>query len=104
MQCSGEILVRGIEQLSVRILLLAARSLSDAAKISDVNDSSVFGLSRSGNGRAHEPRQPGRRVARMYPVQFRHRPRIVLVREGCTNRPFFTIQVIIVIRVASQII
>lgn len=93
MQCSGEIMVKGIEQLSVRTLSLAARSLSGAAKISDITGSSLLGLGRSGNGWTHEPRQPGRRVARMYPVKFRHRPRIVLVREGCTNRPFFTIQI-----------
>ncbi|CAL8068934.1 unnamed protein product [Calicophoron daubneyi] len=40
-----------------------------------------------------EPRSPGLRVVRMYPIRFRHRPRIVLVREGCTNRPFYTIQI-----------
>ncbi|VEL31964.1 unnamed protein product, partial [Protopolystoma xenopodis] len=40
----------------------------------------------------HLPRS-GRKVLRMYPVRARHRWRIVLVREGCRNRIFFTIQV-----------
>ncbi|VDQ16600.1 unnamed protein product [Trichobilharzia regenti] len=41
----------------------------------------------------HQPLVPGRRVVKFYPIRFRHKPRIALVREGCTNRPFFTIQV-----------
>ncbi|GAA33602.2 37S ribosomal protein S16, mitochondrial [Clonorchis sinensis] len=39
------------------------------------------------------PSVPGRRIVRMYPIRHRHRPRIVLVHEGCTNRPFYTIQI-----------
>ncbi|KAH8869992.1 putative 28S ribosomal protein S16 isoform 2 [Schistosoma japonicum] len=41
----------------------------------------------------HQPLIPGRRVVKLYPVRFRHKPRIALVREGCANRPFFTIQI-----------
>ncbi|CAH8858279.1 unnamed protein product [Trichobilharzia szidati] len=41
----------------------------------------------------HQPLAPGRRVVKFYPIRFRHKPRIALVREGCTNRPFYTIQI-----------
>lgn len=41
----------------------------------------------------HQPLIPGRRVVKLYPVRFRNKLRIALVREGCSNRPFFTIQI-----------
>ncbi|CAH8510042.1 unnamed protein product [Schistosoma turkestanicum] len=41
----------------------------------------------------HQPLVPGRRVARLYPVRYLNKTRIALVREGCVNRPFFTIQI-----------
>ncbi|THD25454.1 putative 28S ribosomal protein S16 mitochondrial [Fasciola hepatica] len=93
MHRSGGIFIRGIQQASVLSYRVATTKFSDAANVSDVKSDLVPGLDQSIEGWTHVPRQPGRRIARMYPVQSRHRPRIVLVREGCTNRPFFTIQI-----------
>ncbi|KAF7253131.1 hypothetical protein EG68_07954 [Paragonimus skrjabini miyazakii] len=56
-------------------------------------DKCVPGPDRPSSWWPHLPLCPGRRVVRMFPIRSRNRSRIVLVREGCTNRPFFTIQV-----------
>ncbi|KAA3673194.1 small subunit ribosomal protein S16 [Paragonimus westermani] len=56
-------------------------------------DKCVPGPDRTSSWWPHLPLCPGRRVVRMFPIRSRNRSRIVLVREGCTNRPFFTIQI-----------
>ncbi|CAH8456008.1 unnamed protein product [Dicrocoelium dendriticum] len=75
-----------LERILPLPLLVSARATSSVPE----NHS---GSSNLEAGWQHVPLVPGRRVVRMYPVLNRHRPRIVLVREGCTNRPFFTIQI-----------
>ncbi|CAH8542648.1 unnamed protein product [Heterobilharzia americana] len=59
------------------------------------SDDKIFipGPDKSSTWWPHQPINRESRVVKLYPVRFRHKTRISLVREGCANRPFYTIQV-----------
>ncbi len=53
----------------------------------------VPGRDRTSTWFLPQPRDPSKKVVGLQPVKPLPKLRISLVREGCTNRPFYTIQV-----------
>lgn len=95
--CKSSMAPRGVAKLFVRCL----RSIPTdrLKKLVEDQDDKMSNLIVPGHDRPSswflpELRNPAQKVVGLRPVKPLPVLRICIVREGCTNRPFFTIQVI----------